>query len=226
MYILSIDTSTKFLCVVIAKDGRLLSYYNRIHERAHNQLLISVIDKLLKKSSLTVYDLDCLAVDTGPGSFTGIRIGLATVKGLSMVLKIPIVNIPSLDLLAFSLRDKGDLICPIIDAKRGYVYSALYQAASDSLKRQGDYFLGNIEKFLGKTGQKVVFTGDAVSIYRDQIKKIKSSKTIFAKEKFWYPDPLALAQLSFMLYKKKKVKTADELSPLYLYPDTCTVQKK
>jgi len=226
MYILGIDTSTKFLCVVIAKDGRVLSHYKRIHERAHGQLLISVIDKLLKKNALAVYDLDCLAVDTGPGSFTGIRIGLATVKGLSMVLKIPVIDIPSLDLLAFSLRDKYDLICPVIDAKRGYVYSALYQATAGSFKRQGKYFLGNIEKFLKKTKQKVAFTGDALSIYRDQIKRINNSKAIFAPDKFWYPCPDTLAKLSFMLYKKAKIKTADELSPLYLYPDTCTVQKK
>ncbi len=226
MYFLSLDTSTKFLCIVLAQGARVLKYYNRLQERGHSRLLISTIENILRKSKLKLTDIGCLAVDNGPGSFTGIRIGLAASKGLAMALKIPLVSFSSLDVLAFNLKNKGGLVCPIIDAKRGQVYGARYEFTKAGFKRKGNYFLGDIFKFLKKLNGRVYFTGDALSIYREQIKGAKNFNASFAAEKFWYPQAVALAETAHLLYKRKEFKRADKLCALYLYPDTCTVRKK
>ncbi|MFH2137827.1 MAG: tRNA (adenosine(37)-N6)-threonylcarbamoyltransferase complex dimerization subunit type 1 TsaB [Candidatus Omnitrophota bacterium] len=225
MRYLVIDTSTKFLCVALCQDGRVLRSYNRLQERAHSQLLIVTIDKVLRKCNYSIDDIDFIAVCQGPGSFTGIRIGLAAVKGLSLVSHKPVVGFCSLEALAYNLRNENATIYPIIDAKRGQVYSAAYTISNGVIKKTAEYCLSPIEDLMKKINSRVIFTGDAIALFRDIIKAQLNKHALFAKEEFWYPKVSALAKLGIDLYNKKSACSAEKLAPLYLYTDTCTVNK-
>ena len=226
LYYLAIDTSSKFLCVAVVSNGHVLAEYNRIHDRAHGKLLIEAIEKVLSGCRISLEDIDILAVNIGPGSFTGLRIAVATAKGLSLALGKPILGISSLDLMACSYQGKQGLICPIIDAKRKLVYSALYEIKGNTIKRKSKYLLVGIEELLKYVKPPLIFSGDAISLYADKIKKTFPVGVEFAKEKFWYPNPVAFAKLCFQSKKSNKLQSAKTITPFYLYPDTCTVRRK
>ncbi|MFH1063003.1 MAG: tRNA (adenosine(37)-N6)-threonylcarbamoyltransferase complex dimerization subunit type 1 TsaB [Candidatus Omnitrophota bacterium] len=226
MICLAVDTSSKFLCIVLMENDRVLRKYNQNKARAHGQFLIPGIQTILKKQKIRLKDLDCLAVNIGPGSFTGLRIGIAAVKGLSLGLDIPIISISSLDLIAFNCKDVKKTICPIIDAKRKQVYGAVFKQAANSLKKQGKYFLGPIDQLLENLNSETLFCGDGVGLYKEQIMTHKDKDCSFAQEKFWYTDPDIFAKLCYRDYKKKKFKQAKDIVPMYLYAHTCTVGKK
>lgn len=227
MYCLGIDTSNKNLCVLISENDCVIAKYNRFQERAHSRLLTSVIERLLDKCRLSVTQMDYLAVVTGPGSFTGIRIGLATVKGLSLSLNKPIISFSSLDLLAFQLQQyKHRLICPLIDAKRQNVYAAFYQSMNNRVCLRSRYFLCSIDELLKKIDKQVIFTGDALAVYKEKIIENNKFEALFADKRFWYSNPDYLAGLCYSLYKRKNIGNATQLTPLYLYPETCTVCRK
>ncbi|RKY36290.1 MAG: tRNA (adenosine(37)-N6)-threonylcarbamoyltransferase complex dimerization subunit type 1 TsaB [Candidatus Omnitrophota bacterium] len=223
-YILTIDTHSKFLIVVIAKNGIILSRYKRVQARQHCRLLIPTVEILLNKAGLCLNDIDYLSVNIGPGSFTGLRIGLASVKGLSMAVDKPIIAFSSLEALAFCVKNQFAFVCPLIDAKRGQVYSALYAYKTKSLSRITDYFLCPVEQVLKDLKGKVIFTGDGLNLYAQQIKKYKNINAMFAPQKLWYPNTANLAKLSYDYYQKRKFFSAKELSALYLYSESCTMR--
>ncbi|MCG2712195.1 MAG: tRNA (adenosine(37)-N6)-threonylcarbamoyltransferase complex dimerization subunit type 1 TsaB [Candidatus Omnitrophica bacterium] len=226
MYCLAIDTSSKYLCVAMIKDKQVLGQYNMAHDRQHSVLLLSKIEKVLSASRLSISDIDCLAVDIGPGSFTGLRIGITTAKGLSLALDKPIIGLCSLDLIAASQKDSGDIICPVIDAKRRQVYSALYECSQNKIKRKGKYFLGSIDELLEKVKGKVVFCGDALSLYKDKIQNHRDIQPVLGAEKYWFPLAVSFSTLCYGMYRKKDFKSAQQITPLYLYQNICTVRKK
>ena len=225
MYCLAIDTTSKFLCVALIKDKQVLGQYNKVHDRQHGVLLLSKIEKVLSSCGLSVEDVDCLAVDVGPGSFTGLRIGIATAKGLSLALDKPIIGLCSLDLIAVQQEDSEAIICPIIDAKRQQVYSAIYQNTQGGVKRKGKYFLGKIDELLKGSKQKMIFCGDAIDLYKEQIAEKFSDSAIFAPRRLWYPKAFSFSKLCLKRYNSKKFQKTEQVAPLYLYQSTCAVRK-
>lgn len=226
MYCLVIDTSSKFLCVALIKDEQILAQYNKVHDRQHSVVLLPEIERVLSSCRLSIKDIDCLAVDIGPGSFTGLRIGIAAVKGLSLALDKPIIGICSLDLIAAAQDSSENLICPVIDAKRHQVYSALYKCSQNKIKRKGGYFLGPINELLKKLRGKVIFCGDALALYQVNIKNFRGIQPVWTSEKLWYPLAVSFSKLCHDIYRKKDFKNAQQIAPLYLYQNTCTVRKK
>jgi len=225
---LAVSTSTKYLCIVIFEGNKILQKYNRLQDRAHAQFLLPEIGRLLKKTKHNLSDMDCLAVDIGPGSFTGIRIGIATVKGLAHATKLPCAGVPSLDLIAGSFSGAENPVAVIIDAKRNQVYGAFYEQVSSRIKRKGKYFLGSVEDFLEniKTRKEIIFTGDALSIYGELVKKYFRGKVTFADEKSWYPQPKSFPAVAKTIIQQKNFIKPSKLSPIYLYATTCTVQSR
>src|SRR3712207_4927086 len=135
MKILSIDSSTSSASCAILEDNKLLGEITLNDKKQHSVILMPLIDSLLKDLKLTINDIDAFAVSSGPGSFTGLRIGIATVKGLADGTGKPFVGISSLDGLAFNLAYSSGIICPIIDALRDNVYTALYSFEYGKLKK-------------------------------------------------------------------------------------------
>ncbi|MBU0634575.1 MAG: tRNA (adenosine(37)-N6)-threonylcarbamoyltransferase complex dimerization subunit type 1 TsaB [Candidatus Omnitrophica bacterium] len=230
MVFLGIDTSTKFLCAVLARQGKVIAVCRKEREKAHAQLLPDEIGRLLKRARIRINDIRFLGVDIGPGSFTGIRIGIALVKGLGLALGVKIAGVPSLDILAWGLKNKtSGLICPVIDAKRGQVYAALYENRSGNPVRITGYYLGKLGGFLKKIARykkDIVFTGDGAGLYEQDLKRLITRKFTLAKADFWFPNAQALAQACLNRCQAGKAERADFVSALYLYPDTCTVQSK
>lgn len=180
MITLSIDSSSKVATVALMKDENLLSEITLNYKREHSVVLMSIIEDLLKYNNLTINDIDGYIVSKGPGSFTGLRIGMATVKGLSFGSQKPYVSISSLDALAFSVSEFDGLICPIIDALRNSVYTSLYKSNINSdtktvsLKKLTDYSaldLDELIELIKSKNEKVIFIGDGLDKYKDYLIK-------------------------------------------------------
>ena len=128
MNILAIDSSGLTAAVAVMTDGKLAAEYTVNNKKTHSQTLLPMIDEVMKASGLEPKQLECIAVSRGPGSFTGLRIGSATAKGLGLALNIPIAEVSSLEALAYNLYgNEGCIICPIMDARRQEVYTAAYE---------------------------------------------------------------------------------------------------
>ena len=172
MNILSIDSSSKVATVAILNDTDLLGEYVLNNKREHSIVLMPMIEDLLKDCNLTIDDIDGYVVSKGPGSFTGLRIGMATVKGLSFGSGKPYVSISSLDALAYSLNSFDGLICPIMDALRDNVYTAVYSYINSGLVPILEPTSMNIDElanFINSQDSPVIFTGDAVHKHKDFI---------------------------------------------------------
>ncbi|TYP53315.1 tRNA (adenosine(37)-N6)-threonylcarbamoyltransferase complex dimerization subunit type 1 TsaB [Thermosediminibacter litoriperuensis] len=167
MKILGIDTSSAVATAALLHEDRLAAEFVLNNRHPHLEKLISMIDRLLTDSGTELKELDAVAVAVGPGSFTGIRIGMACAQGLSHVYGIPLVGVNTLDALAYNLMHCGDLICPAVDAQRGEVYTCLYRWEEGELKRLGNYEVVKAEKLaerLLKLDEKTILLGDGAGL--------------------------------------------------------------
>ena len=172
MIVLSVDSSSKVATVAILKDDVLLGEYILNDKREHSVILMPLIETLLKECNLTIDDIDGYVVSKGPGSFTGLRIGMATVKGMSFGNNKPYISISSLDALAYNLISFNGIICPIMDALRENVYTALYKNNNDSLEKIMDYTALDIDELvnlLKNKNEEVIFVGDGLYKHKKYI---------------------------------------------------------
>jgi len=225
VWILGVDTSTRFLNLSIVDDERTVAEFSINDPRGHSSNLIPLIAQLCKNCRLDFSQLNGFSLNIGPGSFTGLRIGLATIKGFAVSLKKPVVGVPGLDILARNIAAAGCKICPLIDAKREQVYAAVYEFKDGQYKRLTPYLLTPVAKLLKQTKGKTVFLGDGLEKFALVIRKQKKSSAVFAPPIFWYPRASAVARLGLELIKKGKADNPDKLVPLYLYPRECSVRK-
>ena len=225
MNLLAIDTSTKNFSIAILRDAEVLVSENTILEKILSDSIIPSIQRILKKAKLGLADIDGFAVGLGPGSFTSLRVGLATIKGLAFSLDKPVVGIPSPDAIAMNIREDHPKVCVISDARRNLVYASWYEKKGGRLKPKSDYKLTSITDLLQGEKGEIVFIGDAIQLFKKEIAKFKL-KPIFIDEKLWYPKAQNLGLLALPRFQKGKVDEVDTLVPLYLYPEDCQVQNK
>lgn len=226
MKILAIDTSTKYLSLAIAEKDKVIASFHREMEQQHCTRLIPEIDKLFKKSKLKLKDVDCIAFSIGPGSFTGLRIGAAAVKGLALAAKIKIISVPTLDVLAYNVKESKELIVPVVDAKRGNIYASIYSFSGKKLKRHMRYAVLPIAELLKKIKGEAIFLGDGLIPYRKVIEDDFRFKAEFAGEKGWYPKATTVAKIGCELIRKKRFEDPDKFVPIYLYPKDVQVRGK
>lgn len=173
MIVLSIDSSSKVATCALLNNDELLGEYVLNNKREHSVLLMPMIEKLLEECNLTLDDVDGYAVSKGPGSFTGLRIGMATIKGLSFGSSKPYISISTLDALAYSLVNFKGIICPIMDALRENVYTGLYKGNNNKLETILEPTPMDIDKLVEMLKEKdedIIFTGDGLSKHKDYIK--------------------------------------------------------
>ncbi len=229
MKILAIDTSTKFLSLGIYDNSKV---YEVILETGHklSALISVVIKRTIGSLGLRISDFDYFACGLGPGSFTGLRIGLATIKGFAWAQKKPIIGISTLDVLAQNALNLGGIIVPVVDAKRQLVYASAYQVNGTSLKKvmpymlleRPEFFKKINRKFAGKPGNLNIF-GDACDIYKEEIAlNIKKAKIL--EKDYWYPKPASLISLAQDKIHNKDFLDAFNAEPIYLYPKECQIQ--
>jgi len=225
MNILAIDTSTKNLSLAVARDKKILRYKNQKLRRPLSSSIIPGISSILDASGISVSKLDGLAVGLGPGSFTSLRVGLATVKGLSFFIQNPVVGISSLDILAMNVDEEDVQICTLCDARRNLVYSCTYQRNKTGLNRLGEYILTDIQDVLKKLKGEVTFLGDGVLLYKNQILAQKNLRPRLLSEKNNQPQARHLIPLSLKQFQNGATQDIDQLTPLYLYPEHCQVRR-
>jgi tRNA threonylcarbamoyladenosine biosynthesis protein TsaB len=226
MNILGIDTSSKFLSLAIQKDNRLVFEVSVDSQSRLSDLLIPSIKKALKKGRLSLKTLHGFAVGIGPGSFTGLRVGITMIKALAFSLQKHIVGISSLDIIAQNIGSTPLQICPIVDAKRDNVFSCIYGIKNGNLIKKSKYLLINIRDLLKDIDTKTIFIGDGLKVFGDLIRKEKKTKAIFAAPSLWYPKASSLLTLACKAFRKQKFSDVDKLVPLYLYPKECQIRTK
>jgi tRNA threonylcarbamoyladenosine biosynthesis protein TsaB len=172
MIVLSVDSATESASCAILEDNRLLGEISFNYKKQHSVILMTMVESLLKNLALNINDIDGFIVSKGPGSFTGLRIGIATVKGLSQGAGKPFLGVSSLDALAYNMAFTSGIICPILDALRGNVYTALYKFKGATLERISDYLVISIEELitlLKEYSEPYTFIGDAVPIFKNTL---------------------------------------------------------
>jgi tRNA threonylcarbamoyladenosine biosynthesis protein TsaB len=192
--------------------------------RRLSSLLAVTISRALDALGYGPKDIDYFACGLGPGSFTGIRVGVSAVKGLSWVLKKPVIGIATLDILARNINIKEGFIVPAVDAKRNLIYCSIYQKKPGELKRIRPYMLISPDEFCRTVRAHSFVLGDAVGLYRqDMLKNIKGVN--LAEKDHWYPNAYNLIDIALEKIKSRKVTDAFEIKPIYLYPKECQVKK-
>jgi tRNA threonylcarbamoyladenosine biosynthesis protein TsaB len=226
MTLLAIETSTQQLGVAAVDGERLLSSYALLAEYPHAVELPDAVKRVLKAARTTLEQVEAIAVDIGPGSFTGLRIGLAFVKALAFPTKKPVVGVPSLDVLAANLPFVPRLVCPLLDAKQNNVYGALYRGEAGGLQRKTDYLLGPVEDLLSQIKEPAVFLGDGCARFRDRILERLGSDAAFAAQELWLPRAETLARLGVERLRKGQRDDAASLVPMYLYPQDASIDPR
>ena len=223
MKILGIDTTTKLLCLGISDNCRQYEYKLELGKK-QSALLIPTIKRVLESLGMDIREIDYFACGLGPGSFTGVRVGVAAVKGLSWALKKPVIGISTLDILAKNVEAEGKFIVPCLDAKRGLIYSSIYRQSGDSLKRISPYLLISAEELSEKIRPKSVIFGDAANLYKEKI-FARTKGVIILDKDYWYPEARQILELARERLKEKKLQTPFNVKPLYLYPKECQIKK-
>lgn len=217
MIVLSIDSASKVATAALLDENNLIAEYTINNKMEHSTLIMDMVDKLLSDSNLSIDDIDGFIVSKGPGSFTGLRIGMATVKGLSFGANKPYVSISSLDALAYSLVSFDGIICPVMDALRDSVYTCLYKGNNGKLEKLIDYSaleLDDLIKILKDKNEKIMFTGDGLIKHKDYL-STNLNNSFFAPNHLSIIRASSLGDLGIKLLLDNK---CDELnsSPFYL----------
>lgn len=189
MLILAFDTATDMCTVALEKDEVLLKEINLHAERTHMGKLIPLIDSLLGETNFKIKNVDGIIVGLGPGSFTGMRIGVSTARGLSQALKKPVVGVSTLDCLAYPFINSNSLILTVLDAKRKEIYATLYEASEGKLNRLTNYQVMAPESLvenLKNEKRGLIMVGDGLKVYGELFKQSLKG-ALFVEEAFWYP---------------------------------------
>lgn len=220
MKIIAIDSSGLVASVAIATEEALIAEYTVNFKKTHSQTLLPMLDEVSKMIDLEMDEIDAVAVAAGPGSFTGLRIGSATAKGLAYAINKPIIAVPTVDALSMNMWGIKDLIVPIMDARRNQVYTGFYEFSDEGehvvIKEQFAEDIVVVINELNEIGRSVVFLGDAVPVYEDIIKENIKVSYRFAPIHMNRQSAASLANLAIKYYQNGKIEAAEDHSPIYL----------
>lgn len=225
MRILALDSSGLVASVAVIEsdgsDAQTIAEYTVNYKKTHSQTLLPMLDEVAKMTELDLGTIDAIAVAGGPGSFTGLRIGSATAKGLGLALGKPLIHVPTLEGLAFNLAGTDMLVCPIMDARRKQVYTGLYEFDGDELVVIEDQMAIGIEELsmkLKKYDRKIVFLGDGVPVHREVLvnELMKGAAITFAPANMNRQRAASVGTLALSYYEKGRIVSAAEHEPDYL----------
>ncbi len=219
MKVLALDSSGMVASVAVAEDEKLLAEYTVNYKKTHSQTLLPMLDEIGKMIDLDLNTVDAIAVAGGPGSFTGLRIGSATAKGLGLALKKPLVSIPTLEGLAYNLYGTERLICPMMDARRDQVYTGLYEFRQGKLAVLEDQMAVEAVKMAEKLNERkrpVILMGDGALAYRKLLEECLTVPYEFAPAHVNQQRASSLAVLGMEYVKDGRTETAASHRPDYL----------
>lgn len=218
MRILGIESSSLVASVAVVTDDVMTAEYTVNFKKTHSQTLLPMIDEVVKMLGMELDSVDGIAVSGGPGSFTGLRIGSATAKGLGFAMKKPLIHVPTVDAMAYNLFGSDRLICPIMDARRNQVYTGLYHCHEELevLKEQCAMDMKELIRELDERGEPVVFLGDGVPVYRPVIEEMMKTAYLFAPAHMNRQRAGAVAALGAKYLAEGNVTAAEDFGPDYL----------
>lgn len=218
MRILGIESSSLVASVAVVTDEILTAEYTVNFKKTHSQTLLPMIDEITGMLELDLAGIDAIAVSGGPGSFTGLRIGSATAKGLGLALEKPLIHVPTIDAMAYGLYGTQALICPIMDARRNQVYTGWYyhQWEFAVAKPACAMDVSDLTAELNERGETVIFLGDGVPVYQQALKDSLTVPCRFAPPHLNRQRAAAVAAMGAWYYAQGKIETADAHQPDYL----------
>lgn len=218
MRILALDSSGLVATVAIVEDDQTIAEYTVNYKKTHSQTLLPMLDEIVKMTEFDLSTIDAIAVAGGPGSFTGLRIGSATAKGLGLALDKPLIHVPTVDGMAYNLFGNAGLICPMMDARRNQVYTGIYRFEQDFeiVEEQMAIAVQELIEKLNAYGEKVTFLGDGVPVYKKQLKENLTVPYCFAPAHLNRQRATAIGALGMNYFAEGKVESAREHQPDYL----------
>lgn len=231
MRVLAIDSSGLTATVAVVEETQTVAEYTINYKKTHSQTLLPMIDEVVKMTELDLGTIDAIAVAGGPGSFTGLRIGSATAKGLGLALNKPLIHVPTVDGLAYNVFGCEDIICPIMDARRNQVYTGIYTFSKKAGEKEGRNLVEpvfqvikmqmavSIEELaerLNRYRRPVVFLGDGVPVYENVLAEKLTVPYSFAPAYMNRQRAAVVGTLGIQYYKSGKFETAEEHRPDYL----------
>jgi tRNA threonylcarbamoyladenosine biosynthesis protein TsaB len=219
MKILAVDTSSLVAAVAVIDNERLLGEYILNHKKTHSQKLMPMIKELLNNLELTPKGIDVFAASSGPGSFTGLRIGITTIKALAYAVNKPVVSVPTLDALAFNMPVLDSLVCPIMDARNNQVFTAVYKWEKGVPVNLTEYMgvpITELVRLIKGKNQKIVFLGDAVEIHKDFLKDELNENCRFAPGNLMLQKASSVAQLALVKASSGMTESSFDMVPFYL----------
>lgn len=219
MLILGIESSSLTAGAAIIRDDTVLAEYSVSFKKTHSQTLLSMIDEVVRMTQTDLNDLDAIAISAGPGSFTGLRIGSATAKGLCLALDKPLAEVSTLEAMALGCGFTSGLICPVIDARRRQVYTAVYsldeQMEITCIIEPSLMLVEELAEKLAQYKEKIMFTGDGINVYGQWFKEHVEG-TLIAPSVSSFPRAAAVAQIGKKMYEQGRTISADDHRPVYL----------
>ena len=217
MKILAIETSCDIASVSLLEDDNLILELKETSVKNHSEALMPLIDRLLKETETCLDDIDLFACDNGPGSFTGIRIGLSTIKAFCDVKNKPCVPVSSLEALSYTLDEEDAYVCSMIDAKHSNVYAGIFEKNDDNYTKYCDFVFDKIENFLlllGSLKKKIFFVGNCGILYKDMIKSYLKNDIFFEEDTLVSSKYVGIA--AFDKFQKGETISSEKLNALYL----------
>ncbi len=219
MKLLGLDSSGLVASVAVVEDGTLLAEYTVNYKKTHSQTLLPMLDAVVRMIELDLQEVDAIAVAAGPGSFTGLRIGSATAKGLGFALGKPLIGVPTLDALAYNLWGSDRLVCPMMDARRGQVYTGIYrfsQAVMHRLEGQMAIAAETLVEKINAYRAPVLFLGDGVPVCRALLEERLTVAHAYAPAHLNRQRAGAVAALGQIYWERGECETAADHKPIYL----------
>lgn len=219
MRVIAVDSSGLVATVAVVEDESLIAEYTINYKKTHSQTLLPMLQEVVKMTEMELGSADAIAVAAGPGSFTGLRIGSATAKGLGLALDIPLIPVPTVDALSYNLWGSDKIICPIMDARREQVYTGIYEFVDGQhtvIEKQMAISIYELIDKLNKLGREVIFLGDGVPVYKDIITKEAGFGASFAPAHMNRQRAGSVGVLGIKLYNEGCYENARDHKPDYL----------
>lgn len=228
MKILAIESSGMIASVAIATDEKIVAEYTVNYKMTHSQTLLPMIDEIVKFTKQDLNEFDSIAVSAGPGSFTGLRIGSATAKGLALATGKSIITVPTLEAMAYNFYNYGGYICPMLDARRDRVFTGIYKFENGKLIIVHDQDVDeihNVIEWLNDTKDNVILLGDGAIAYKDIIEDKLKVRHMLAPISMNGQAARSVAVRAIELYKEGKIENSCMHKPIYLRPSQAESEK-
>jgi tRNA threonylcarbamoyladenosine biosynthesis protein TsaB len=215
--LLAIDTATPQVAVAIGDGGVVRGEVRLVGGRRHAEQLAPAIRYVCDEADVRLDQLAAIAVGIGPGLFTGLRVGVTTAKVMAQALRVPVVGVPSLDLVAYPLRHARRLLVTVIDARRREVFHARYRPVPGGVQREGGYQVGAVRDLVADlevSGEEVLLAGDGVARYRAELADLDHAEE--AGSAFDFPSVSALLELASARVEREEFQSPWDVQPLYL----------